>query len=81
MQPIAPTRPMDRLREPPRPPQPGYVAGPSARGGGRKAGRAFVTFLVVLLLIAVPVVAGYVAYYLSAGKWPPPVDGWFPSGS
>ena len=78
MQPIAPTRPMDRLREPPRPPQPGFT---QPRTGGQRAGRAFVTFLVVLLLIAVPVVAGYVAYYLTAGKWPPPVDGWFPSAS
>jgi hypothetical protein len=75
-QPIAPTRRMERLREPPRPPQPGY-AQPST--GGKRAGRAFVTFLVVLLLIAVPLVAGYIAYYLSAGEWPPPVNGWFPS--
>jgi hypothetical protein len=78
LQPVAPTRPMDRLREPPRPPQPGFA---QPRTGGQRAGRAFVTFLVVLLLIAVPVVAGYVAYYLTAGKWPPPVDGWFPSAS
>jgi hypothetical protein len=77
-QPVAPTRPMGRAPEPPRPPQPGYV---QAGTGGKKAGRAFVTFLVVLLLIAVPVVAGYVAYFLTAGKWPPPVDGWFPSSS
>jgi hypothetical protein len=72
---------MDRFREPPRPPQPGYASPAPQRSGGRKAGRAFVTFLVILLLIAVPVVSGSVAYYLSAGKWPPPVDGWFPSGS
>jgi len=79
--PVAPTRPMGPLRESPRPPQPGYVGPGPQPGGGRKASRAFVTFLVVLLLIVVPVVSGYVAYYLSAGKWPPPVDGWFPSGS
>jgi hypothetical protein len=79
--PVAPTRPMDRFREPPRPPQLGYSQPGPQRSGGRKAGKAFITFLVVLLLIAVPVVSGYVAYYLSAGKWPPPVDGWFPSGS
>jgi hypothetical protein len=38
----------------------------------------FVGFLVVLLLIVTPVVAGYIAYFLTTGEWPPPADSWFP---
>ena len=38
--------------------------------------RALLTLLVVLLLVATPIVAGYVAYFLTTSEWPPPVDGW-----
>ena len=41
--------------------------------------RAMLTLLVLVLLIATPVVAGYVSYYLTADRWPPPADAWFDS--
>jgi hypothetical protein len=60
--PPAMTRPMPRIYAP-------------ARGTG-PALRAVLIALLVLLLIAVPVIAGYVSYRIAAGFWPPPVDNW-----
>ncbi|WP_327005933.1 Hsp70 family protein [Dactylosporangium sp. NBC_01737] len=48
-----------------------------ADGGTRRRGpfaRAMLTLLVLVLLIATPVVAGYVSFYFTAGHWPPPAD-------
>jgi molecular chaperone DnaK len=44
--------------------------------GSNPALRAVLITLLVLLLIAVPVIAGYVSYRIAAGFWPPPVDHW-----
>ncbi|MEV0136570.1 Hsp70 family protein [Dactylosporangium sp. NPDC050688] len=43
--------------------------------------RAMLTLLVLVLLIATPVVAGYVSFYLTADHWPPPADTWFDSNA
>jgi Ethanolamine utilization protein EutJ (predicted chaperonin) len=64
---------------------------PAQRGDGRRPGggsprrgpfaRAMLTLLVLVLLIATPVVAGYVSFYLTADHWPPPADAWFDSNT
>jgi hypothetical protein len=36
----------------------------------------FLAFLLVILLIAVPLISGCIAYYLTTGEWPPPVNTW-----
>jgi hypothetical protein len=58
-----------------------YRAYPTPAGPSRHpVRRALLILVVVAVLIIVPVVAGYVSYYLSTGVWPPPVDTWFPAG-
>jgi hypothetical protein len=51
-------------------------------GGTRRRGafaRAMLALLVLVLLVATPVAAGYVSFYLTAGHWPPPPAAWFDS--
>jgi hypothetical protein len=87
VRPVAPSRPMDRYDDPsgvtgpaypaPRPPQyaPPQPQLPRQRG---TAARLLIRFLVALLLIATPIVAGYIAFFLTTGSWPPPVNSWLP---
>jgi hypothetical protein len=78
----APQRPPQGRPAQPRPAQRGDERRPSA--APRRRGpfaRAMLTLLVLVLLIATPVVAGYVSYYLTADRWPPPADAWFDSGA
>ncbi|MEV4512445.1 Hsp70 family protein [Dactylosporangium sp. NPDC049525] len=71
-------------------PQPSQRSGqsrPAPRGDERRPGggtrrrgpfaRAMLTLLVLVLLVATPLVAGYVSFYLTADHWPPPADKWF----
>ncbi|GAA0721276.1 Hsp70 family protein [Dactylosporangium roseum] len=47
--------------------------------GERRRGpfaRAVLTLFTLLLLVLTPVAAGYVSYYLTTDRWPPPVRGW-----
>jgi hypothetical protein len=53
----------------PQPPQPGHAVDGRQRSAGV---RALLAGLLLLLLITVPLVAGYISYRLSAGVWPPP---------
>ncbi|MFC4039155.1 hypothetical protein ACFO1B_12065, partial [Dactylosporangium siamense] len=51
-------------------------------GGTRRRGpfaRVMLTLLVLVLLIATPVAAGYVSFYLTADHWPPAPSTWFDS--
>jgi hypothetical protein len=56
----------------PQPPQPGRVVDGRQRSTGV---RALLAVLLVLLLITVPVLAGYISYRLTTGVWPPPFGG------
>jgi molecular chaperone DnaK len=58
----------------PLPPQvyPPIAAPPPVEGGQDNALRAVLIAFLVLLLLAVPIIAGYVSYRLAAGFWPPP---------
>ncbi|MEV6931892.1 Hsp70 family protein [Dactylosporangium sp. NPDC051485] len=69
---------------PSRPPQQRVSAPPAkAYEGGRPrrspAARALLTLFVLVLLVATPLVAGYVSYYLTTDRWPQPVAGWLGS--
>ncbi|GAB3871612.1 hypothetical protein [Dactylosporangium cerinum] len=53
-------------------------------GGTRRRGpfaRAMLTLLVLVLLIVTPVAAGYVSFYFTADRWPPPPSTWFDSNA
>jgi hypothetical protein len=84
----APVSPPPVYSPPPtvlRPTQPKarYQARPPAPDVRRKSPvtRAFLGLLLVLLLVAVPVVALCVSYYLTAGELPPIVDSWLNGGT
>jgi hypothetical protein len=69
-----PTRPQQLPQ--PRPPQSRPPRRKPRRG---PFARAMITLFVLVLLVATPVVAGYVSYYLTTDHWPPPADAWFES--
>ncbi|MET7421593.1 Hsp70 family protein [Dactylosporangium sp. NPDC005555] len=66
-------------QEPRRPAQRGDERRPRQAPRRGPFARAMLTLLVLVLLIATPVVAGYVSFYLTADRWPPPADKWFVS--
>jgi molecular chaperone DnaK len=86
--PVAPTRPMMRYEEPPgyaQQQQPVRQSRSRQRGEPRQGrgllARAILAFLLVLLLIAVPLVACYLSYFVTTGgEWPPPVSAWLAYG-
>jgi hypothetical protein len=69
--PTKPAPPRAPVYQPP-PPQVVVVYRDRRSAGGR----FFAAFMIIILLVATPVVAGYVAYWLTTGDWPPPVNTW-----
>jgi hypothetical protein len=67
-------RPQPPVSNPAARPQSTYSSGKPRRG---PFARAVLTLFVLVLLVAMPVVAGYVSYYLTTDHWPPPADAWF----
>jgi Ethanolamine utilization protein EutJ (predicted chaperonin) len=72
--PAAPIGPFAPGYARPAAPEPAWQA-PHAYVAGRRspAVRALLMFLLVLLLVATPIVTGYVGYYLASHTWPPPL--------
>jgi hypothetical protein len=75
-----PVPPRPQTRPEPRPAEHAKVYDGSRPPRG-PAVRALLTLFVIVLLVAVPLTAGVISYYLTTDHWPSLLQDWFGSGT
>ncbi|WP_432835936.1 Hsp70 family protein [Dactylosporangium sp. CA-092794] len=77
----APRPPSSRPTAPARPQPSAAKVYDGARRRRGPVARALLTLIVLVLLVATPLAAGCVSYYLTTDHWPEPVAGWLDSSN